>query len=245
VVEEKHEDAAQSGAAKEKTAASALKLKDWAALSISFLALAISGGNAYFSTLRLEDHLSVIFTNAPLAFWNDDDHLVVPPENLEATAIFINSGNRGAIVISLDLFFVQYSQAKPDYCANYVYGNGATFSTDFTPLVVREKEVTSKKVKIASFHGGQNVQKDKEGAYYFPIDGAKVDKNVVQVSVCAAIRVATPSIALHDTSVFAFTYSAVKGRGLYSGDTTAADPLDKLWRTPQELIKETRTIFSE
>ncbi len=208
MVEEKQEDAAQAGTTKEKIAASALRLKDWVALGISFLALAISGGNAYFSTLRLEDHLSVIFANAPLAYWDDGSNLVVPLDSSEATAIFINSGSRGAVVISLDLFFAQYSPARPDYCANHVYGNDATFSTDFSPLVVREQEVVSKKVKIIGFRGGENVKRSKDNAYYFPIDTKQIDNNQVEVSVCAAIRVATPSVAIHDTSVFAFAHSA-------------------------------------
>jgi hypothetical protein len=221
--------------------AKALTLKDWLALFVSLIALTISGIGAYFTILRVQDNVSVIFAGAPIAYWNEQDELSVFPDKENVNAIFINSGNRPAVIIWINLFFIQHATTKSDNCAKHPYGNEATFQTDFEPLVVKEREVLTKKLKT-SISSDTNIKKKDDGNFAFPLMSELRDQSYINVTVCAAIRIATPSVATHDASVFVFKYTAERGKGVFVGDTLGTDPD---WGYPQLLIKETSTIFGQ
>jgi hypothetical protein len=120
--------------------------KDWVAVTISVLALIVSGGSAYFNVIQKVENVSVTVRYAPTVN-KDGDKLVVPPETY--SVFFINSGNRPVTILGMSVLFVQHKERLAFNC--YPPGVEAAareFNTDLEPFVVRENEVAIRPFKI-------------------------------------------------------------------------------------------------
>jgi hypothetical protein len=226
--------------AEQPARASTFTLKDWVTLGISMLALAISGGSAYFNILRVEDRVSLIVEDGPVAFMTNDNNFSVYLDS-EPNFIFINSGSRPAVIAWLRLFFLQSSGKAQKTCSSFLDGNEATFDTNFEPLVVKEREVVTKKIKMTDAAIESKMKKGSSGNFLFPVETAFIGETRITITVCAAVRVVTPSVALHDAAVPIYQYMMTR-----MGDfTDESSDIDAAWRVPQILIRESGTIFSK
>jgi hypothetical protein len=220
---------------------SGLTIKDWVTLTLSILAFVVSAGSVYLSTIRQNDDLSIVAHNVPLVFLTDQNSLTV--EQAESTIILINSGNRSATIISVGIFYRQHNDETKENCGGLSsWGSVMTFQTDLEPLVVKEKEVIARKVKIidSKWYHKVNIKKTDTGTYTFPVKDEYRGKEYISVDVCLEVHLATPSVSSHRVIVLAQDYTVTAG-GVFIGGGSDTEKID--WRKPKTLIKESGTIF--
>jgi hypothetical protein len=211
------------------------KFKDWVTLTLSILAFAVSVVSVYFSVVRQEDYLSVLFSSNPQVIKEDKEYLMIAENKTDL--IFINAGNRDAAVMSVSIFIVQ--EHYQSSCANTLFGSGPTFATDFEPLVVKAKEIAVRTAKITGPLFESGVTRNKFGTLHFPILSENKDKDSIQIEVCANIYLSTPSTPHEAVQVQVFKYSAMANETSY--DPIEAEKYDS--GRPQVLVKNSTTIF--
>jgi hypothetical protein len=206
--------------------------KDWVTVSFSALALIISAVSAYFNLVRREDNLSVVIDGFPFVHQVDSDNLAITSE--DTTLAFINSGTRSAAVTSVNIFFLQHDGASR--CSETSTGSdGVWFATTFQPVAVKANEVVTQKINISHPFRVDSSKRNDKGWYLLRLNNENKSKKIVNVEVCYAIFVATPSVATHVEHL-----SGVEFR--LQGQNTLFDPIDPN-RPPKLLLRSSGTIF--
>jgi hypothetical protein len=176
-----------------------LTLKDRVALVISVFAFLISAATAFREQLYVADEVSVVVKDAPLAYRNAADRLTT--DTKPTYIALINTGTRTAAILDLTFYFV--ADVRGFDCEN----TGkvlARFQTDFKAASVKEKEVVTQGIKLLHEEGEPNqfgIQNAGTGKFSFPLGSELAKKEMVDLSTCLQVRLATASIASHETTV--------------------------------------------
>jgi hypothetical protein len=178
-------------------------------LIISISAFLISASSTYYSSFRVEDHVSLLFPSPPIAVWDTDNYLSAPSS--VGNAIFINSGTRASVIIWFQLFYLQHGGTNQRSCSTGLYPDDATFLTDLEPMVLKEKDARTNKINILDTTYYMNVKKRPDGRFSFPVDSRMTGMQKIDIDVCAIVRIATPSTAVHDAIVPINKYSVSRG----------------------------------
>jgi hypothetical protein len=206
--------------------------RDFVSLTVSVIALIISGGSVYFTLLRQIDDVSMVVGGMPMADWVDGKALSIEANEFNVT--FMNTGTRSVVV---NWLAVDYAQ--PIYDDEGCARHATSFTTDLQPLVIKEKEIVVKKIKIAdASHGlfGINAERLSSNKYTFKLLDHNRGKDTVRTEICITVSLTTPSrdhyLAKHSMW---FTYASEKGA---DAGTVHVDTLG-----PKKLIWESGTIF--
>jgi hypothetical protein len=219
------------------TVAIGLKLQDWITLSVSVLAFIISVGTTYFTFLRQEDDVSVVFGTFPLVYMADKDHLRL--EKSKTDFVFINSGTRTAAIIDVHLFFLQHRGAPK--CAEVPFGSGTIFETNFEPVVIKKEEIVVRSVLATEPKSSSDIARSGSGAYLFPVAEEGRETDSVNVESCAQIFLSTPSGAQYAVQVTVSKYKALANDFVYRPYEVGAFD----WTKPQVLVKHSGNIFEK
>jgi hypothetical protein len=182
-----------------------LAIKGSVAVILSVLALFVSAVTAYFNIFRTEENVSAIPVKVPFAQLESDDTLYIRPTD-EAVVIFINSGNRPAVIRWVHLFYGQPATKTEFECA------GAHFATNLEPTVVKPNDVIVSKMRITEpllWFGGTESTRRADGALSFPISHDNLSKADVVIDICLRVTLATPSTISHDAVFPLIRYHAV------------------------------------
>lgn len=200
---------------------------------LSSVALVISAGSGYFNIVRQTDYLSGIVTIIPIALARGTEIIFYD----EISINLINSGNRTAVIDHIDLI-VDQSLAKQGAENNCM--NGTKFRTDFETLVIKEKEIVAKKVKIIPL-GRSDEEKLKSG---HNITLALSDENKKRdsflIEMCLGIGVSTPALANRYKIIPFLQFETVKDRYEFSFSSDR-ERLSK----PFEILRQSGSIFSD
>jgi hypothetical protein len=185
-----------------REATNKLAFKDRAALLLSALAVVISASVAYFSFLRQSDDLRVIINSlSPTRV--EADRSIMPIEGDEL--IFINSGNRAAVVSRIGLFTVSLPlegqetatiTIKRELCLQH---GRLWFEYDTEPLIVRPGEILWKKTQIKPDSTNQELTPFNTRVLRpFQIGEGKA------AVICLVFRVSTPDTDNKSSAVILF-----------------------------------------
>jgi|GEM_PF-3601775 len=221
-----------------KPEATKLSWRDWVTLTLSILAFILSLGTAYFNLLRQDDDLSLTVKSVP--FMNRPSSEVLTAKiDRPIELIFINSGNRPAVVSEISVGLNQLVDGKTRCPAPQQSDQAGTawFATNFESFVIKEKEVATKKVVINRRFFGPPIKSD-DTAVTLPIVDSLKPKNVIPVEVCLTLQVATPSLSSRNILVVAASYEL----GTNTMVLKVGNPDDGL--KPYQLIRVRSTILS-
>jgi hypothetical protein len=165
-----------------------MSAKDILTLAMSAGALIVSGITLYFNLLQTTDDLAVVAAVIPELSMREDGKLQFADANV--SVMFVNAGNRPAAITSL---FVSMSQLRRDglptgeECLDEMVYEDHTksYSTDFVPLVLKEKEVTTRQLRL--------VPKGKEPDLAFPVARFNKGEKSFPIVMCLNIDAAAIS----------------------------------------------------
>ncbi|MGY8708730.1 hypothetical protein RAD16_23585 [Bradyrhizobium sp. 18BD] len=176
-----------------------LSLKDKVALVISVCAFLISAATAFREQLYVADEVNVVLKDAPLAFKTVPGRLTT---DAKPTSIgLINTGTRTAAILDVTFYFVADVKGYDCEKTGQVL---ARFQTDFKATSVKEKEVITQEIKLLHEERGPNqfgIQSAGAGRFSFPLGNELAKKDLVELSTCLQVRLATASIASHEATV--------------------------------------------
>jgi len=205
--------------------------KDWIAVSISFLALVVASGSAYYSVIRQVDEISVVFESTP--FFNVSSG---PQERLEIirglAIVFINAGTRPAAVVSVKMHFNEAASTESlesslGWCGRGRADQYKEVPLVFEPFVIKEKEIVRKSFTVDA------KKKDKVS---LPMPSWFKDAQGYWLSMCVSFHIATPSNAYAEMDLdLPNRYGFVGNTNIYP-DTDV--PI-----VPYLIWKDTHTIF--
>jgi hypothetical protein len=175
--------------------ATSISAKDVLTIGMSVLALVVSGITLYLNSIQTTDQLAVVAAATPELSVRQDGRLQLA--DADVSVLFVNSGNRPAAITS---FFVTMSQLRKDgiptgeECLDEMVYEDHTksYRTDFVPLVLKEKEVTLRQVRL--------VPKGKEPDLAFPIARDNRGEKNFSVVMCFNVEATTVS----DTNVYRY-----------------------------------------
>jgi hypothetical protein len=186
-----------------------LTMKDWITTTLSILAFLLSTISAYFTSLRQSDRLSIILSSTPAIFIQDKK--IVPSSFL---AVFVNSGNRAAVVHHMILAVDQETPGRDRAnCPKAIFAGW-----DVEGLVVKEKEIANKLVKL----GGAGGIDPK-----IPISEENLKRGTFPLEVCLSVRLSTPSQAMIEKRVSIIrdeNFSVARGFSVTTAEGYALGP---------------------
>jgi hypothetical protein len=176
------------------------RARDWASFVMSSVAFVVSISVAFFTVVRQEDNISVVFRDTPFLMRDDGESLMVKWGEL--SIVLINNGNRPAVVSHIALRVHEYIKERVNECDGSEAAT-VTFETDFEPVVLKEKEVTFKKIGIRSTasNSRQKLEKIDVNSYRVMVDDSNKGKEKIPLEVCLYVGLSTPSLADFRTSV--------------------------------------------
>jgi hypothetical protein len=217
--------------------------KDWVALSFSALALTISAGSAYFSIVWQTDNVSLVFQSPPIISMFSENLYIEKPVGYPM--VLINSGNRAVAISWITFLVFQHKKQLAEQCQGDEGEIATAFQTDFEPMVLKEKEVAIKTLRVtrAEIEKSAIEETDINGEAFlrFPVKKELKGSDYLPVEVCLEVSVSTPSLAYHSTKIQVGTLGVTSG-GVYLDDK--ATPPGWVPR-PQVVIKRSGTIFDE
>jgi hypothetical protein len=225
------------------------KTREWATFTFSALAFFVSLCVAYVSTIRQSDELSAVVTHAPWALPNLQSQLEVQDE--EFTLLLINSGNRPAAVLSVEVVFVQAPTPSMS-CEAHAYSEHAiAVSTDVVTTVVKDRDLVSRavKLKVGVRDKARGIEhRSDQGVFLLPVSKHVAAQDSFTLLVCLRFQVSAPSVDAHFTHMPAVTLLNVAPRrtggtewalGTYYDDYASSVP-----SRPYTLYQNTETVFS-
>jgi hypothetical protein len=122
-----------------------MKGKDWVAILISIIALALSAMTAYFSFVRQTEELRVFVGEFMPFLTRADDGRLHLEGYLDIT--FMNTGTQPIVVLGAELAIKDISERKDEESKSckQIFGN---LPFDVDPFVVKEKESISKLLRL-------------------------------------------------------------------------------------------------
>jgi hypothetical protein len=210
--------------------------KDWVAVTISVLALIVSGGTAYFNVIQKVENVSVTVRYTP-SVDKDGDKLAVRPETY--SVFFINSGNRPVTIFGMSVLFVQHKERLAFNCyPETIEAAAGQFDTDLEPFVVKENEVAIKSFKIGARHPyGQQRVEGPDASSFLIIDELKQLKDI-PIEICLDVELSTPTLKYYSQRVSLLKIDVADWGYFYGDDIAARTP-----NTPAILIDRKTTIF--
>jgi hypothetical protein len=177
-----------------------LPLKDKITISISVLALLVSGMTAYFTVARQADDLRVVIERTPAVFLTEKKLSILSDQQLT----FINSGNRPVAVTGITLVVSPTGLDKTCVHPDELF----SLNYEVEPFVVKSGEITIKKM---AFRKGSWWTFEEQ---FFDVPGggsAKVstrpDMNEGDsVNACFKFRLATPDSYSEEVELLLFTH---------------------------------------
>ncbi len=163
-----------------------MKARDWISIGLSFAALTISFGSAYWNILRQVDQLSVAVTgeNPTASIDPTTRKLRVSEDN---TLTFLNSGNRPVAItgmwLTLDNFPKKYKDEPEDKICYHI-GWGAVSISIGEPFVVQPGAVEIRKFSLKD----AVADRPRNGGFAAP--NAKDDRE--ELIFCAAFNFVLP-----------------------------------------------------
>lgn len=144
-----------------KTEKSAFVLKDYVTITLSVIAIGTSVLGFYFSNIRVEDNLHAKVIDVSTLRKSKTSKDTMESDTVVLSTIFINSGNRQAVVLEPWFMLSDTSNANGET-------NGFTFANDNDfPLIIEPKQVKMVKLKATNYSITLNVyQNEKRGAVY-------------------------------------------------------------------------------
>jgi hypothetical protein len=212
--------------------------KDWIAITISILALVVSAGSAYYNVIQKLERVSLSVQFAPMLSKKGN---VLTPRDEETYAVFINSGNRPATIVNLEVLFVQHRDRLEFNCYPEIpYDEQIIYRTDLKPFVLKENEIVVKTVKL-----GPRIipgQRTTPGAQVtpFPVMKTLTGQSEVSIEVCFDVSLLTPSLIDVRERVSVMKYDVAEWGSFYGSDIAELLP-----NTPTLLINRRMTIFGE
>jgi hypothetical protein len=200
-------------------------------ISLSLVAFVLSAVNSYYTVIRVEDNISMNYGAPPFISRQGDNILV---DGALSDIVCINSGNRAAAVTSFTLIVKIDSD-----CSSSDWSSPTYFQTDLVPFVVKEREVTLKKIALLDppQNPGAQLKKVADGRFSFPLEKSLLEKESVLAHICARVTMVTPSIADY------VTIEELEERYVYKDGSFDLGYYSPSWRKPTVLIHETRTVF--
>ena len=212
----------------------------WLPTGIALLALALSGGTAYYTIVRQLDRVSMIIRDLPIAFRVSADKLVLGTKDI--TIAFVNSGNRPALIFAVNVWVIQSDELGQGDCTLAKIREVAELETSFDPTVIKQGEFVSKTIRITGDPFSKNRPDKNTGALNIDVAKELRSAKEVSVEVCFMVSMATASKKMHRTSISAFKYKAAVAKG---GMGMNVDFDNKRLTDPRPyiLVDESRTIF--
>jgi hypothetical protein len=187
-----------------KNAKQKQKHRDWIAISVAVVSFVISVASfvfsaisTYYGVILQKDDLRVVFSFAPYVVFDDANkgELIVSGG---LGAVFINSGNRAAVVIAARLFVRQNAPSNNIYQVKQCGGVEISFELD--PFSIKEKEIVSRQFGLktdAKYVVAEHDfrQASSTGEYRIPLAISSESKEEVAAVTCIRFFVATPSVA--------------------------------------------------
>jgi hypothetical protein len=175
--------------------ATRISAKDVLTVGMSFIALIVSGIALYLNSIQTTDDLAIVAAVTPELSARQDGRLQLA--DADVSVVFVNAGSRPAAITS---FSVTMSQLRKDgiptgeECLDEMVYEDHTksYRTDFVPLVLKEKEVTLRQLKL--------VPKSKEPDLAFPISRDNRGEKSFPIVMCFNVDAATVS----DTRVYKY-----------------------------------------
>jgi hypothetical protein len=167
----------------------------------------------------------------------DDDSLTTKWQEL--SVVLINNGNRPAVISRVSLHIHEYDEDRKFEC-EYNAAVTSTFETDFEPVVLKEKEVTYKKLNIGSTfvsRGEKTIEKVDAKSYRTLLSEKNKGKEEIPVEVCIQVALSTPSLADHRVNI-SLEREDVQRHWVNMGRYEPEPP------RPHRLLREFGTIWS-
>jgi hypothetical protein len=207
--------------------------RDWVSVSIAILALLISGGTAYWSTVRQQDNFRVAITGLPpTAMLDPKTHQIVVDQN--QTLALMNSGNRPVALTDIELVIDQSGQQINDettvrdgLCFRPT-GQHKLLAISKEAFVISPASVVTKQVLF------QGTKVDR--ANNFNIQDVNDD---VQINFCLAFHIVTPNYQL-DRQLYLSSWDAYlpeTGKKSVYVTSSKQDPI-------YTILERSGTIFS-
>jgi hypothetical protein len=164
------------------------------------------------------------------------DRLLIAED--EVDLIVINSGNRGVAIHALAMFVMQHDEHTR--CNLASSGNdGAWFSYEMEPFIVKANDLASKRLKIAKPYFNAEVRKTSSGQYIFPVEEINKGKPESIIEICFAIYFTTPAISQGVEYVSGFKYKTTTKGYSYNPVDMGRPP----WNVPRVLVRSWSTYF--
>jgi hypothetical protein len=178
------------GRSRDQKPTSTISPKDYLAITISLVALAISAFTAYFTVVRQTDDLRVISTEHPHVRFSADKARAYLGGTLSLS--FINAGTRPAIIHKTHIVLYVFTEQKFEgFCPKTVRDDRRmVFETDMAPLVLRERDIISAVVRPVVRRGPPDVTAEEDGSISFALPPGA---DYAAVHVCWQFFAATPS----------------------------------------------------
>lgn len=213
----------------------------WMPTSLAVASLVISAGSAYFSVFRQVDRVGVVFKSTPVAFREAPDRLML--RFTDMSAAFLNSGNRSAVILSVELWVVQSKDiAHDESCSLKDIKEIAEVQTSFQTLVVKPNEVVNTSLHVTSDRVSQNLPDSKTGALAVTVSEELLKQEAIPLQICFVVQLATPRRKV------LVTFPVVKYRAAFLREGQGMNKdMDERWVTnyePYMLVDETSTVFS-
>lgn len=217
-----------------------MKPREVVSLVLSIFAVSLSVLTGYLNFLHYEDNLSVIFQPQTYPHRADDTTLTISPQ--AENVIFVNSGTRPAVILWVELMYVQIRPGKS--CSSYTWGKWPMFATDVKPLIVKPKDIVTQSLSInrpPSFQTKEGVVTAKGNGYAFAVAEENRSKEYIDMDICIEVHFATPSLDHGSRIVSTFKHQVTRTGIFYGGDPRLDDKEDY---RPRLLIRQVGTIFN-
>jgi hypothetical protein len=219
----------------------AKKPRDFVAISLSVLSLAISCLGFYFSTLLQTDDIRLVIDEVP-SVWIDDGSLVMPSV---VKLTLVNSGNRAAAVSSINATArkVGTEEGADPKCEGERLN---IFGLGIEPFVLKPGEIMSVQSKqISGF--GVSAQNKEGRQIYVMQKWLYTPEAYDELLVCISITMVTPDDYIKASRTKIYKYTVVEDWRLDKWDEELEekkepDIVRELYSRSQELFDKSRPI---
>jgi hypothetical protein len=217
--------------------------REWIAITISILALAISGATAFFTIIQQSDDVRLVFPSPPL-LPKRADYLLLE-KRVGYPLILTNSGNRPVSISSVGLLLIPYEGNLRGVCEGDHIKDAATFATSVSNLVLKEKQIWNDWLHVTgpAFEQSSKILNVKDDPWYrIPLKDNLRSKSTMNVEVCLEVDFSTPSVAYSTKRIrVALLVSTSEGSSYVGGSTVD----DGGFRRSHSLIRRWVPIWSD
>jgi hypothetical protein len=177
------------GPAKENPAP--IRVKEWASLAISLAALGISAGSAYYNHFRQVDEIGVLIVSPTMGF-----HVNRPGFYLSGNAryVFVNSGNRAAVVYSNALVISHPRRTSRGGPCGVDLDDSRFIDTSLDRFLIKDKEVIAVDVSLIAPKQEREdyIKPNTQNEFFVEISEASKKRSMDPMKVCMAFNIVTP-----------------------------------------------------